>query len=97
MERWLPVWEILLGSVALIVSLLMHGFGMAWVQALHRVFKQSRFHSYHQVTFSVLILMLATTHFVEIVMWAGALTALGAMEVFRDSFYYTSVTYTTLG
>ena len=97
MERWLPIWEILLGSVALIASLLMHGVGMAWVQALHRVFRQSRFHSYHQVTFSVLILMLATTHFVEIVMWAGALTALGAIEVFRDSFYYTSVTYTTLG
>jgi hypothetical protein len=98
MEQWLPVWEILLGSVALILSLLIHGFGMAYVQKTHRDFRQSpRLRAYHQLTFSVLIVMLASTHFFEVLLWAGALTALGAVAVFRDSFYFTAVTYTTLG
>ena len=98
MERWLPVWEILLGSVALILSLLMHGVGMAYVQKKHRDFRRSlRFREYPQITFSFLIAMLAATHFFEVLLWAGALTALGAVTVFRDSFYYTAVTYTTLG
>ena len=51
----------------------------------------------HQFTFSALILLLATTHLVEVLLWAGALMAVGAMRIFRDAFYYTSVTYTTLG
>jgi len=98
MERWLPVWEILLGSVALILSLLLHGLGMAYVQKTHRDFEQSqRFRAYHQLTFSVLIAMLAATHFFEVLLWAGAMTAIGVIPVFRDSFYYTAVTYTTLG
>jgi len=41
--------------------------------------------------------MLAATHFLEVLLWAGALSALGAIAVFRDSFYYAAVTYTTLG
>src|SRR4029453_6250839 len=50
-----------------------------------------------QVTFSLLILTLAITHFLEVLLWAGALMAIGAMTVFRDAFYYTAVTYPPLG
>lgn len=98
MEQWLPVWEILLGSVALILSLLLHGVGMAAVQKAHRDFQNSpRLRTFRQLTFSILIAMLAATHFVEVLLWAAALSALGAIAVFRDSFYYAAVTYTTLG
>ena len=98
MERWLPLWEIALGSLGLILSLLIHGFGMALVQRLHRRFQlYPRSRMRHQFTFSALILLLATTHLVEVLLWAGALMAVGAMGIFRDAFYYTSVTYTTLG
>lgn len=98
MEQWLPVWEILLGSVALILSLLIHGVGMATVQRTHRYFQESpRLRTIRQLTFSVLIVMLAATHFLEVLLWAASVAALGAIAVFRDSFYYAAVTYTTLG
>ena len=98
MNQLLPVWEIALGSLGLILTLLIHGFGMAYAQKKHRDFRRfARLRVRHQLTFSLLILLLASTHFAEVLLWAGALKVLGAMAVFRDAFYYAAVTYTTLG
>ena len=98
MDRWLPVWEILFGSAGLIVSLLVHGFGMAYVQQKHRDAQRfARFRFHRQLSFSLLILLLLTTHLVEVLLWAAALVLTGAIGVFRDAFYYSAVTYTTLG
>ena len=98
MERWLPIWEILLGTAGLLASLLVHGFGMALVQRQNRDFRRSAaLRLRRELTFSALILMLAATHFVEVLLWAGALVVIEAIPVFRDAFYYAAVTYTTLG
>jgi Ion channel len=98
MDRWLPIWEILLGSAGLIVSLLVHGFGMAYVQKKNRDYQRfAPFRFRRQVTFSLLILLLVCTHLVEVLLWAAALVFTGAVPVIRDAFYYAAVTYTTLG
>jgi hypothetical protein len=55
-SRWRPL--------ALILSLLIHGFGMTLVQRKHRAFQRlARFHFPRQLSASTLILMLAPTHF----------------------------------
>jgi Ion channel len=98
MERWLPWWEILFGAAGLVLSLLFHGFGMAYVQKKNRDYQRlAPFRFRRQVTFSLLIFLLLCTHLVEVLLWAAALVFIGAVPVIRDAFYYAAVTYTTLG
>jgi ion channel len=98
MDRWQPIWEIAFGVGTLIASLMIHGVGMLFVQ------RRSR--AYHtlpplalrrEAAFSLLILVLVFTHVIEVLLWAVALVATGAIPPFRDAYYYVAVTYTTLG
>jgi hypothetical protein len=98
MEQWLPLWEILLGAVGLIVSLMIHGVGMAFVQRKNRDYQRfAPFRFRRQATFSLLIFFLMCTHLIEVLLWAAALIVIGAIPGIRDAFYYAAVTYTTLG
>ena len=36
MDQWRPIWEIVFGTGALIVSLIIHGIGMFYIQRLNR-------------------------------------------------------------
>ena len=98
MERWLPLWEIAFGAGTLIASLIIHGFGMLFVQRRNRDYQQlPAFALRREVAFSVLILMLMFTHLIEVLLWAAALVLIDVIPVFRDAYYYAAVTYTTLG
>jgi hypothetical protein len=50
-----------------------------------------------QLVLGGLILIMLTTHMLEIVVWAITLLVTDAVLNFRDAFYYASITYTTLG
>jgi hypothetical protein len=50
-----------------------------------------------QVFFSGLVLLILTTHLAEMLLWGCTLVVVGAIPIFRDAYYYASVTYTTLG
>ena len=43
------------------------------------------------------ILLMLCTHLFEVLLWAITLVLTDAVQDFRDAFYYSSVTYTTLG
>jgi Ion channel len=94
-----PIFEILLGTLPLIGSVLIHGAGMGLVQ---RVFETRAIHLYrahgHALGyFAAIIALMLVTHLVEIFMWSAVLVGIEAVESFRDAFYYAAGTYTTLG
>ena len=97
MDRFFPIGEIAFGSAMLILSLIIHGFGMLIVQRSNRHFQELALGFRREAAFSLLILMLLLTHMVEMLMWASMLTWGGAIATFRNSYYYVAVTYTTLG
>ena len=98
MNQLWPVWEIMLGAGALIVSLMIHGAGMFWIQRRNLNYRRlPPLHWRREVAFSFLILLMLLTHVVEVLLWAGALVVTGALGTFRDAYYYVAVTYTTLG
>ena len=98
MDQWRPVWELVFGTSALIVSLIFHGIGMFYIQRLNRDYQRlPPLHLRREAAFSLLIFLMLLTHLLEILLWAGALITTGAVPLFRDAYYYVAVTYTTLG
>ena len=98
MDQWRPFWEIVFGTGALIVSLIIHGIGMFYIQRLNRDYQRlPPLHLRREAAFSLLIFLMLLTHLLEILLWAGALITTGAVPLFRDAYYYVAVTYTTLG
>ncbi len=98
MDQWRPIWEIVFGTGALIVSLIIHGIGMFYIQRLNRDYQRlPPLHLRREAAFSLLIFLMLLTHLLEILLWAGALITTGAVPLFRDAYYYVAVTYTTLG
>ena len=98
MGQWRPIWEIVFGTGALIVSLIIHGIGMFYIQRLNRDYQRlPPLHLRREAAFSLLIFLMLVTHLLEILLWAGALITTGAVQLFRDAYYYVAVTYTTLG
>lgn len=99
MDQGMPAVEIALGTLPLLATLIIHGAGMYVVQ---HTFMQYGIRIYRsgstgQLFFSAMIVLMLATHFVEIIVWATTLIALGAIPAFRDAFYFVAGTYTTLG
>jgi len=94
-----PLWEIALGGGLIVASVLLHGIGMYLVQRrfAHAWPREVDARFMRQWVFGTLIAMMLVTHFAQMLLWAAALVVIGAIEGFRDAFYYASVTYTTLG
>lgn len=94
-----PVWEIALGGGLVVAALLLHGTGMYLVQRrfAHAWPREPEARVLRQVVFGTLIAMMLLTHLAQGLLWAAAVVAVGALESFREAFYYVSVTYTTLG
>jgi len=94
-----PLWEVGLGGALLVGSVLLHGIGMWMVQRrfLRAWPSEADERVRRQFVFGSLIAMMLVTHLARMGLWAAALTAIGAVGTFRESFYFASVTYTTLG
>jgi len=98
MDQWRPIWEIAFGTGTLIVSLMIHGAGMLFLQRRNRDYRElAPLGLRREAAFSLLILALMFTHVIEVLLWALALIVIGAIPSFRDAYYYVAVTYTTLG
>ena len=98
MDQWRPIWEIAFGVGTLIASLMIHGVGMFYVQRRNRDFQTlPPLGLRREAAFSLLVFVLVLTHVIEVLVWAVALIAVGAIPLFRDAYYYVAVTYTTLG
>lgn len=93
--------QVLLGSCFLTVCALVHvGLMALGIPAMATVHK--RFHHNGKVLRSALLLSLAlmiivAAHTIQIWTWAFAFTSVGAFDDIAASFYFATVTYTTLG
>ena len=99
MDQVTPLVEIGLGTLPLIASLLIHGVGMFLVQRAFRAHGVRAFTSgkHEQLFLAGMIVVMLSTHLVEIFVWSAALVLIQAVTGFRDAFYYVAGTYTTLG
>jgi hypothetical protein len=94
------VAELLLGGALLLLTAMVHGVGVTAVifgyerQATREAAHLRR----HPVAaFSLLIVVLMATHLAEILLWAVLFSEMGAIGDLRTAFYFSAVTYTTLG
>ena len=94
-----PLWELGLGGGLLVASVLLHGIGMWMVQRrfLAAWPREPDARVRRQLVFASLIAMMLATHLAQMVLWAIALMGIGAVNGFREAFYFAAVTYTTLG
>jgi hypothetical protein len=96
-----PVWEVLVGAAVLVASMIVHGAGMYAVLARaahhHTRGDLARRFPERQAFFGALILMMLATHIAELLLWAAVFFGIGAIAGGRDAFYFSAVTYTTLG
>ncbi len=85
----------------LLASMLIHSIGMYLV--MHRFeihwprYLAERKEWRRQIYFLFLVILIMSTHLLEIVIIAGTVNAIHAIESFRTAFYFAGETYTTLG
>ena len=99
MDQLTPVWEIVFGTLPLVVTLFIHGIGMYAVQSRfeRHVKREPGTRLRNELFFGAMILLMLATHLVEIIVWTATLLFVGAIASLRDAFYYVAGTYTTLG
>ncbi len=96
-----PVVEVLLGISMLLISMLIHSFGM--YQVMHRFevnwpnYLNARNEFRRQLYFFFLVTLILMTHLTEILIIATVLRTVHALPDFRTAFYFAGETYTTLG
>lgn len=90
--------QLLLASVMVVVTVLVHLVGLAVllrVLRLHRLFPHARI--------ATMVLLLTATlglfaiHTIEIWLYAALYVALGAARHFEDALYFSTVTYASIG
>lgn len=91
---------ICIGSLLIVLTILVHASATRLV--LHLIEKQIRtkkiLRDFTKVfMLSKLVLIMFFASIIESVCWAVTYMLVGAMEVFEDAFYFSIVTYTTLG
>jgi hypothetical protein len=92
--------NILLGTMMMILTTGVHSvFTVAAVLMLNRwVHHRDRLHSYESLALiSGTILMFFGAALIEVGIWAAAYLRLGAFEDIESAWYYSMVTFTTLG
>lgn len=96
-----PVFEIVLGTLIMIVIIFVHGLGL---RAVNQRFSNSWIHMNETTPHRRINLLLAFTvgslavlHFVETLLWATPVSLMGLIPSIRDSYYFVLEAYTTLG
>jgi amino acid transporter len=96
-----PVFEIIVGTVIMIVIIFIHGVGIrtinqrfskAWIHV-----NSSTPHWRINLLLALTIASLAALHFAETLLWASPISLMGLIPSMRDSYYFVLESYTTLG
>ena len=96
-----PIVEIIIGASFLLLTMMIHGFGMYVV--MHRFelnwsnYLNEQQELRRQFYFGQLVILMLLTHLAEIMFIASILWSVNAIPDFRTAFYFTGETYTTLG
>lgn len=94
------VAELVLGGALLLLTAIVHGAGVsAVIFAYERQLEleAARMRRHPLGAFSLLIVVLIASHLTEIFLWALLFFEIGAIGDLRTAFYFSAVTYTTLG
>ena len=101
MNEYRPLWEIGIGTALVLLVLFAHGFAMFAIQRMFDTWFPHLVLRPHPVLTKVLIggvvLSLLAVHYVEILMWAATMYAVGALPDMRNAFYFAGGAYTTYG
>ena len=96
-----PVFEIVLGTLMMIVIMFVHGVGL---RTINQRFSKSWIHVNGTTPHWRINLLLAFTigslaalHFAETLLWAAPVSLMGLIPSMRDSYYFVLESYTTLG
>jgi hypothetical protein len=96
-----PIVEIIIGTSFLLLTMMIHGFGMYVV--MHRFelnwsnYLNEQKELRRQIYLGQLVILMLVTHLAEIMFIASILWSVNALSDFRTAFYFTGETYTTLG
>jgi len=94
------VMNIVLGAFLLLVTCGMHLLGMIFVMHLLRLDEgplRARLLRVRAYLVGETVLVLATTSILEVLLWASVYMALGEIKELEPAFYFSMVTFTTLG
>jgi len=101
MNEYRPLWEIGIGTALVLLVLFAHGFAMFGIQRIFDTWFPHLVLRPHAVLTKVLIggvvLSLLAVHYVEILMWAATMYAVGALPDMRSAFYFAGGADTTYG
>ena len=96
-----PVFEIVLGTLVMIVIIFVHGVG---IRTINQRFSRSWIgmnsatsHWRVNLLLAFTIGSLAGLHFAETLLWAAPISLMGLIPSMRDSYYFVLASYTTLG
>ncbi len=83
MDQLTPVWEIVFGTLPLLVTLFIHGIGMYAVQSRfeRHVKREPRTRLRNELFFGAMILLMLATHLVEIIVWTATLLFVDAVRL----------------
>ena len=94
------IMNIILGALLLLVTCGMHLLGMIFVMHLLRLDEgplRTRLLRVRAYLVGEIVLVMATTSILEVLLWASAYLALGEITDLEPAFYFSMVTFTTLG
>jgi hypothetical protein len=92
--------NIILGAFLLLVTCGMHLLGMVFVMHLLRLDKgpiRMRLRRVRAYLVGEVVLVMAVVSILEVLLWAAAYMALGEIQKLEPAFYFSMVTFTTLG
>jgi Ion channel len=94
--------QLLLATVMVVITVLMHGAGIASLARVLRFDPSSveahhHFSTRHALTILAIVLALFTLHGIEIWLYAGLYLVLGAVIDFETALYFSTITYAGIG
>ena len=91
--------NILVGCILMILCIFIHALATRYTMIL-AIKYGAKMHAkvyLKQVWVSVIVLVMFGASLIESLIWAGTFIFMGALENFEEAFYFSMVTFTTLG
>ena len=91
--------DIVITAIIITATVVIHASGMMMAVRIIRNQRASQvtFHRFNSVQLVGIVLMMFFVSVVEVLLWAVTYLAVNAIESFEEAFYFSMVTFTTLG
>ena len=91
--------DIVITAIIITATVVIHASGMMMAVRIIRNQRASQltFHRFNSVQLVGIVLMMFFVSVIEVLLWAVTYLAVNAIESFEEAFYFSMVTFTTLG